>query len=131
MSDPGQIGTFVRCWLHYDTLASSLYKQATAARQAKDKYEGNVIDYLRTNRMENAVIQINNGTLNVIEERNPKALSLMRIEELLHKYFQKKGLGKDDTGEIMNYIRTNRGYDVNKKLRKSGMTVPPLPTLGT
>ena len=131
MSDPGQIGTFVRSWLHYDTLASSLYKQATTARQVKDKFEGNVIDYLRTNRMENAVIQINNGTLNVIEERNPKALSLMRIEELLHKYFQKKGLGKDDTGEIMNYIRTNRGYDVNKKLRKSGMTVPPLPTLGT
>lgn len=128
MGDSGQIGTFVRSWLHYDNLASSLYKQANRARQVKDEYEGKIITELRNNNMENAVIQINSGLLNVTEERNPKALSLVRIEQLLHNYFQRKGQSIDETKDIMNYIRSNRGYDVMKKLKKSGGTnVPPLP----
>jgi hypothetical protein len=128
MGDSGQIGTFVRSWLHYDNLASSLYKQANRARQVKEEYEGKIITELRNNNMENAVIQINSGLLNVIEERNPKALSLIRIEQLLHNYFQRKGHTVDETKDIMSYIRSNRGYDVMKKLKKSGGTnVPPLP----
>ena len=130
MGDSGQIGVFVRNWLHYDTLASSLYKQATRARQVKDEFEVKIIDDLRSKHMENAVIQINSGLLNVVEERSPRTLSLVRIEEILHKYFLKKGAMKDDTAEIMNFIRTNRGYDVSKKLRKSGAApLPPPPQL--
>jgi hypothetical protein len=128
MSDPGQLGGYVRNWLHYDTLASSLYKQANRARQVRDDFELKVLDELRNQRMENAVIQINNGTLSVVEERNPRSLSLVRIEEILHKYFHKKGHGQDETKEIMNYIRGNRGYDVSKKIKKSGgPNLPPLP----
>lgn len=128
MSDPGQLAGHVRNWLHYDSLASSLYKQANRARQVRDDFETKVLDDLRNQRMENAIIQINNGTLNVVEERNPRALSLVRIEEILHKYFHKKGHGHDETKEIMNYIRANRGYDVSKKLKKSvGANLPPLP----
>lgn len=130
MGDSGQIGVFVRNWLHYDTLASSLYKQATRARQVKDEFEVKIIDDLRSKHMENAVIQINSGIINVVEERSPRTLSLVRIEEILHKYFLKKGVMKDDTAEIMNFIRTNRGYDVSKKLRKSGAApLPPPPQL--
>lgn len=128
MSNPGELGGLVRNWLHYDSLASSLYKQANRARQVKDDFETKVLDELRNQRMENAIIQINNGTLNVVEERNPRSLSLVRIEELLHKYFHKKGHSHDETKEIMNYIRANRGYDVSKKLKKSaGPSLPPLP----
>lgn len=129
MSDPGQLAGFVRNWLHYDSLASSLYKQANRARQVRDDFEIKVVDELRNQRMENAIIQINNGTLSVVEERNPRALSLVRIEEILHKYFHKKGASHDETKEIMNFIRANRGYDVSKKLKKSGgPSLPPLPT---
>lgn len=78
--------------------------------------------------MENAIIQINGGHMNVVEERNPRTLSLTRIEELLHGYFLKRG-GKDETGEIMAYIRGHRGVDVVKKLKRSGaaQALPPLP----
>lgn len=128
MSNPGELAGFVRNWLHYDSLASSLYKQATRARQVRDNFEVKVLDELHNQRMENAIIQINNGTLHVVEERSPRSLSLVRIEELLHKYFHKKGHGHDETKELMNYIRGNRGYDVSKKLKKSaGPSLPPLP----
>lgn len=126
--DSGQVGTLVRSWLHYDNLASSLYRQANKARQVRDEYEERIITYLRQAGMENAVIQINGGQLNVVEEKNPKALSLTRIEELLHAYFLKRG-GRDETSEVMTYIRGHRGIDVFKKLKKTGIAQAALPAL--
>lgn len=127
-SDSGQIGTLVRNWLHYDNLASSFYKQANKARQLRDQFEGRIIRYLETTGMKNAIIQIGGGHMSIVEERNPKTLSLVRVEELLHSYFEKRG-GKDETGEIMSHIRSNRGVDVVQKLRKYGTGQPALQPL--
>ena len=127
--DPGLIGSLVRNWLHYDGLASSFYRQSTRARQVRDDFESKIIDTLQRNRMETAVIQINGGHLNLVEERNPRQLTLPRIEELLRGYYARRG-GKDETPEIMAYIRGNREVDTVVKLRKStsvGSPLPPLP----
>jgi hypothetical protein len=127
MGDSGQLSSNVRNWLHYDNLASSFYKQANRARQIKDDFEDKIIGELKAKNMENAVIQINNGRLNVVEERNPKTLSLLRIEELLHSYFNRRGV-KDETKDILSFIKTNRGVDIAKKLKKTGgQALPPLP----
>jgi hypothetical protein len=126
--DPGLIGSLVRNWLHYDGLASSFYRQSTRARQVRDDFETKIIDTLRQNRMENAVIQINGGHLNLIEERNPRQLTLPRIEELLRGYYTRRG-GKDETPEIMAYIRGNREVDSVVRLRKSSSVGSPLPPL--
>lgn len=126
--DPGLIGSFVRNWLHYDGLASSFYRQSTRARQVRDEFETKIVDTLRQNRMENAVIQINGGHLNLVEERNPRQLTLPRIEELLRGYYARRG-GKDETPEIMAYIRGNREVDTVVRLRKSSTVGSPLPPL--
>ncbi len=129
MQSPGDIGTLVRNWLHYDGLASSFYRQSTRARQVRDEFEGKIIDNLRANRMENAVIQIGGGHLTLAEERNSRQLSVPRIEELLRSYYGQRG-GKDETNDIMTYIKSNRGIDSVVKLKKSttvGQPLPPLP----
>ena len=129
MAGPGDIGTFVRNWLHYDGLASSFYRQSTRARQVRDEFETKIIDNLRTNRMENAVIQIGGGHITLAEERNSRQLTLPRIEELLRSYYGRRG-GKDETPEIMAHIRGNREVDIVMKLKKSttvGQPLPPLP----
>jgi len=133
MGDPGQnrlIATNVRNWLHYDTLATSLYKQATRARQVRDEFETKVIDGLvATSNGQLPIIQINSGLVRVVDERTPRPLTVSGIEQMLHMYFQQKGSGvRDDTSEIMNFIRRHRGYTSAKHLRKSGgVSAPPLP----
>jgi hypothetical protein len=122
MADPG-IGTFVRYWLHYNNLASSFYKQYGAAKKVKDDYEKQIIGTLQQNGMEKATIQIGGGQINVIDKREPNQLSLTKIEELLHGYFRQRG-GKDEALEIMTFIRGNRGYNVNKSLKQSGIAPP-------
>jgi hypothetical protein len=122
MSDPG-IGTFVRYWLHYNNLASSFYKQYGAAKKVKDDYEKQIIGTLQQNGMEKATIQIGGGQINVVDKREPNQLSLTKIEELLHGYFRQRG-GKDEALEIMTFIRGNRGYNINKSLKQSGIPPP-------
>jgi hypothetical protein len=119
MADPG-IGTFVRYWLHYNNLASSFYKQYGSAKKVKDDYEKQIISNLQQNGMEKATIQIGGGRINVIDKREPNPLSLTKMEELLHGYFKQRG-GKDETQEIMTFVRGNRGYTMNKSLKQSGI----------
>jgi len=120
MADPG-IGTLVRYWLHYKNLASSLYKQFVAARKVQDDYEKQVIGSLQRSGMEKATIQINGGNIHVVDKREPNPLSLTKIEELLHGYYRQKG-GKDETMDIMTYIRANRGYSLSKSLKQSNLS---------
>jgi hypothetical protein len=119
MADPG-LGTYVRYWLHYGNMASSFYKQYCSAKKVKDDYEKQIIANLQQNGMEKATIQIGAGQLNVIDNRQPTQLSLTKMEDLLHGYFKQRG-GRDETPEVMTYIRANRGYSINKSLKQSGI----------
>ena len=121
MTDPG-IGNLVRYWLHYSNMASSFFKQFGAARKVKDDYEKQIIATLQQHGMEKAIIQIQNGRLQVKDSREPNQLSLSKVEELLPGYFRQRG-GKDETIDVMTFIKANRGYSVHKILKQSGM--PP------
>ena len=122
MADPG-IGTSVRYWLHYGNLASSFYKQYGAAKKVKDDYEKQIIGTLQQNGMEKATIQIGGGQIHVVDKREPVQLSLTKIDDLLRSYFRQRG-GRDETQEIMSYIRANRGYTMNKSLKQTGIQQP-------
>jgi hypothetical protein len=128
--DPGAMAHNVRSYLHYDQLSSTFYQQSTKARQLAGQYEQKVLDQLEQNKMSHAVIQIGGGHLNVIEERTPRCLTLKSIEMLLHNYYAKKGHSiRDETDDILKYIRANRGSDSKKKLKKTktGGALPPPP----
>jgi hypothetical protein len=101
-------------------MASSFFKQFGAVRKIRDDYEKQIISALQQNNMEKATIQISNGQIRVIDKREPHPLSLSKIEELLHGYFRQKS-GKDDTIEIMTFIRANRKYSTAKSLKQTGI----------
>jgi len=131
MGDSGALGHNVRSFLHYDQLATNMFKQSTRARQVAGEFEQKVIQQLDDSRMTNAVIQIGGGHLNMIEERNPHCLTLKKIEHLIHGYYAKKGTSsRDETDDIMKYIRANRGVETKKKLKKTitGGALPPVPS---
>ena len=122
-----EIGFFVRNWVHYDNLATGLYRQTINARKVRDEFETKILEALRISNMENAVIQIAGGRLIVQQERHNQPLTLSRIEEILHTYYVSRNM-PDDTGNVMKFMKKQRGFEVSKKLRKqSGQPQPPLP----
>jgi len=122
MADPG-IGTYVRYWLHYNNLASSFYKQYSSAKKIQEDYVQQIIDSLVKSRMEKAIIQINGGQISIIDKKTPHQLSLSKVQDYLHAYFKQRG-GRDETKDIMLFINANRGYTVQKTLKKSGIPTP-------
>jgi len=135
MVDSGLIGNYVRNWLHYDNLASSFYKQSMSARKLKDDYESKIVGHLLQSGNPNVIIQINGGRIHMADDRKPHQLSLAKIEELLHAYYRSQNM-KDETLDIMTFIRGNRGYDIKKVLKKNNITsstpqaLPAPPSLG-
>jgi hypothetical protein len=118
--DTNQLGNWVRNYVHYDNLASSLQKQLQNARKVKDDFESKIISTLEASNMSNAVIQIAGGKLTLAEEKHANALTLTRLEELLHNYYKSQGRqSTDETIDIMKYIKAERGSDTTKKLKKS------------
>lgn len=118
--DTNQLGNWVRNYVHYDNLASSLQKQLQNARKVKDDFESKIISSLEASNMSNAVIQIAGGKLTLAEEKHANALTLTRLEELLHNYYKSQGRqATDETTDIMKYIKAERGSDTTKKLKKS------------
>lgn len=124
-----ELGFWVRNWVHYDNLATSLYRQTANSRKVRDEFEVKILESLRSSQMENAVIQIAGGRLVVTEERHNQPLTLTRLEELLISYYASKGPGSlDETQSILKFFRKQRGYEVQKKLKKQiGPVAPPLP----
>lgn len=118
--DTTQLGNMVRNYVHYDNLASALFKQLQNARKVKDDFEEKIIGYLQSSNMEKAVIQIAGGRLTVSEEKHSSTLTLTKIEELLHGYYKSHGReSTDETQAIMKYLKGERGVTVVKKLKKA------------
>ena len=117
--DTNQLGNWVRNYVHYDNLASSLAKQLQNARKVKDQFETQIIQSLNQSNMKNAVIQVAGGRLTIGEEKHAQALTLARMEELLHGYYTSQGReSTDETQAIMKYIKAERGTTVTQKLKK-------------
>ena len=122
-----ELAFWVRNWVHYDNLATGLYRQTSNARKVRDEFEEKILATLRSTNMENAIIQIAGGRLNVHEERHNQPMTLGRLEEMLHAYYLSRS-APDDTQNIMNFIQKQRGSEVVKKLKKqTGPATLPLP----
>ena len=125
-----EVGFLVRNWVHYDNLATGLYRQTVNARKVRDEFESKILDSLRASNMENAIIQIAGGRLLVQQERHNQPLTLTRIEEILHTYYTSRNM-PDDTPNIMKFMKKQRGFEVVKKLRKQSgpppSALPPPP----
>jgi hypothetical protein len=116
--DTSQLGTWVRNWVHYDNLASNLNRQIQNARKVKEEFETRILNTLREYKMETVVIQISGGKLVVAEEKHNNTLTIGRIEELLHQYYEKGGRkAVDETVEIMKFLKAERGITAAKKLK--------------
>jgi len=114
------LADMIRSWVHFDNLAATFTRQAQQARTARSRWETQVIDYLRKTNMANAIVQIAGGRLVITEEKHANPLTLQRLEALLHEYYSKRPAGSnDETADIMNYIKSNRGSTVETRLKKS------------
>ena len=119
------VASLIRNYVHYDNLASQFYKQTQNARAVRDDYERRIIEELKKNNMENAIIQIVGGKLKIVEEKHSSPLTFKSLEESLHNYYgTKKKI--DETSELLKFIKSARTVETSFKLKKINQ-LPPQP----
>ena len=116
------IANLIRNYVHYDNLVTNFQKQTQNARIVRDDFEKRIINDLKKNSMENAVIQIVGGKLKVVEEKHTSPLSFKSLEESLHHYYKDKKQ-TDDTSNIIKFVKEHREVETVSKLKK----IPQLP----
>ena len=128
-----QFATWVRNFIHYDNLASNYSKQASGARKLKDDFESRIINNLRQNNMQNAIIQVTGANLQYAEERSPPTLSMPRLETYLHKYYLAKGNSVDETDAILRFIKHQKTLETVSiaRLKKNVLPTPIPPPPGS
>jgi hypothetical protein len=124
--------TLVRNYVHYDNLTNNYNKQLSGARKLRNDFEHKIIQNLRSNRMENAIIQVSGANLQIAEEKVIPSFSLPRIEAWLHKYYKQKGNGIDETDAILRFMKLQKTNETTTiaSLKKTSMPtpIPPPPS---
>jgi len=110
----------IRSWVHFDNLMATFTRQVQQARAAKNRWETEIVEYLTKSNMINAIIQISGARLTLANEKHANPLTLQRLESLLHEYYSAKPPGStDESAEILEYIRKNRGHTMKTSLKKN------------
>jgi hypothetical protein len=106
--DTDTVGNLIRSWVHYDNAISDLNKQIKQMREAKNNYETQVLQKLESMKMKNPVIQISGGRILVAEEKVQQPLSFTMLESNLDSYYALKPGARNETKDILKYIREQR-----------------------
>jgi anti-sigma factor RsiW len=114
------LGKLVRHWVHSDMTVSNLNRELLKVRKERDEYEEVILRQLKQANYEKAVIQIDGGRLTVNEEKHHQALTFKSLEEMLHMYYRRPGPRKDETADILKFIKENRTFEIEKRLKKTG-----------
>jgi hypothetical protein len=128
-SNTTELATLVRNWVHYDTMATNFSKQSTSSRKLRDDFESKIIQSLKNQKMENATIQITGAKLQLVQEKTFPTLTIGRLQQYLHQYYQRKGQMADETDQIMDFIKRQKqsNYETVLCLKKIPNQLVPVP----
>ena len=115
-----EIGNLIRHWVHYDNSIAELNKQVKKTRDLRNGYEGQILQKLRSTNMVNPVIQIGGGRLVISEDKHSTPLTFTNLESMLHQYYAKNPGARDETLDIIKFIKTNREIIVTPCLKRQG-----------
>lgn len=116
-----QIGNLIRHWVFYDTKLTELNKQIKSLRESRNAYEAQALQMITTMNLKNPVIQIGGGgRLIVSEDKHSAPLTFTNIEALLHQYYAKKPGARDETVDIIKFIKEKRETTTTPCLKRQG-----------
>jgi len=116
--DPELVGKLIRYWVYYDNKIAEINKEIKRMRDIKHTYEQQVITHLATTTLANPVIQIGGGRIVVGQDKSQQPLSYTMLETVLTKYYSLKPGAKNETKDILNFIREQRTTQISPCLKR-------------
>ena len=115
--DLSSFAGLVQGWVRSDMAIANYNKEVARMRKERDLYEQQILRTLKDANHEKAVIQITGGKLVVADDKTTQPLTFTSLEEMLHSYYTAAGR-RDETKEIVKYIKDNRTVEHGLKLKR-------------
>jgi hypothetical protein len=117
--DTNELGNHVRYWVYCDDTICKLNKDIRNLRATKDKYELAIIQRLKAAKQERAILQIVGGRIQIVEDKQAQNLCYKNLQEMLHDYYkQKPPPVRDETDEIIKFLKGHRQTTTSERLRR-------------
>jgi hypothetical protein len=111
------IGDVIRHWVYYDKSIAELNKKLRDLRNLKHTYEAKALELLKARNLTAPVIQVTGGRILIAEDKTSEALTFTMLQTMLDEYYASKPGSKNETKEIVKYIREHRTTDTKPCLR--------------
>lgn len=108
----------IKEWVSIDNKIKVINDQLKVLREERNSKTNNIINYVDTNNMGNAVINITDGKLKFTNSRQTAPLTLKHVEECLQKCIS----DKSQVEAVMNFIKESRPTKVVSDIKRTYST---------
>lgn len=107
--------TSIQSWVSLDNQIRTLSEKVRELRAERNDIGDNIIAYVETNELSNAVVQISDGKLRFNVTRQTSPLTLKHVEECLRKCIN----DQDKVSAIMKYIKDTREVKESSDIKRT------------
>jgi hypothetical protein len=105
----------IKKWVHLDNQLKVINDKVKEIKQERDNVEGQIIEYVDTNHLNNATAKITGGKLKFVETKQTSPLTLKYIKECLSECIETE----QQVDLILNYIKDNREIKLSKDIKRT------------
>lgn len=105
----------IKQWIYLDNTIKQLNAEIKKFKMEKELFNNNILEYISTNNLDNAIIKFGNGKLRFLDINYNQPLTYKFICECLYKYFD-----EDDAKvmDIIQYIKSQREIKTVKEIKR-------------
>lgn len=115
MSSEAPFESRVKDWVRVDNELHALNARAKELRELRNSVEDELLDYVKSHNMNDAVIQIHDGKLAFKESRTAEPLTLAFVENTLRAVIA----NEDQVTILMDELRKRRGYRITPEIKRT------------
>ncbi len=104
----------IKKWVAIDNQIKSLNEQTKKLRDEKNNAEETIMNYVETNQLSNATINITNGKLRFVNTKQTSPLTLKYVEDCLQKCIGNETQVK----QIMKVIKDSREVNYSADIKR-------------
>ena len=105
----------IKEWVSLDNDIKNLSDKIKILRDKKKSLNSNILEYINTNNLNDAVININDGNLKFTNTKTTKSITLKYLEECLNELFT----DKDKIINILQFIKNNREINEIQEIKRT------------
>lgn len=105
----------IKAWVTIDNELKIINNKAKELREAKNELQGEIMDYVDTNKLSNATVNISDGQLKFASIKQQSSLTYRHVKDCLLKCID----SEEDVNKIMKYIKQTREVKYVPDIKRS------------